>query len=236
MHRIGLPGSRLDTPPATLAAAGRNSRSGRPDAGARSAAGAPAALRGEPAERRPRARQEVRAGPSAGCPGRHWPGRRSAARPMARAYKGAAKALPVSNLWFRGPPGPLRRRPIDVRVRAEQRGHPVGVSGFPGRVEFGQNALLVRAEPARRGGPLPCGAPSCGAPRRGAPRGLLPRGEPPRKDRAGQPGATMPPLRQRGDQQGHHHDGEYSQDHPQPPSAGPVRLRTAKPWHARNPR
>lgn len=210
MHLTSLAGSRLDTAP------GR-ARRGR-------AARLPAAER---------------------VPGdRKWPSVSVTSWPRVRCRcmtsPGRNRVLPPPD--DRGQAGPLRRRQIDVRLRGEQRGHPVGVSGLPGRIKFGQNALFVRAEPASgRRGPSPRRAPPPRAPPpRSRPpgasrRGLLLRGELPRGDRAGQPDATTPPLRQRGDQHGHHHDGAYSQDHPQPPCAGPARLHTAKPCHARNP-
>jgi len=237
MHLISLRGSRLDTAQRRdcwfrrAAARGPAARPGRRPG-----------PRDEPGERRPPAGTQRRAGAAGRPPPRF--GRAAMARSAWAVIVSDAprKILPISNMWFRGQPGPLRRRQIDVRVRAEQRGHPVGVSGLPGRIKFGQNALFVRAEPASgRRGPSPRRAPPPRAPPpRSRPpgasrRGLLLRGELPRGDRAGQPDATTPPLRQRGDQHGHHHDGAYSQDHPQPPCAGPARLHTAKPCHARNP-
>jgi len=211
MHLVSLPGSGLDTAPGRV----RRGRAAR----RRDSSFRRAGTRGPPA------RPGLRPGP------RDEPGER---RPEPR--RALRKMLPISNTRFRGQPGPLRRRQIDVRLRAEQRGHPVGVSGLPGRIKFGENALFVRAEPAPgRRGPSPRRAPPPRAPPRGASlRGLLPRGERPRADRTGQPDATMPPLRQRDDQHGQYRDGDYSRNHSQPPCAGPVRIRPAKPCHARN--
>ena len=95
-------------------------------------------------------------------------------------------------------------------------------SAYPGSQVASSSAriaLFARAEPApgrRAGSPPrrapPPGAPAPGGPPRGASLARLAAAEGNCRwpNRAGQPDATMPPLRQRDDQHGHYRDGDYS--------------------------